>query len=83
MKKHFWHYGNISNTVPQGAVLLPRAIIASILLYLGCRWLAASPSFEDLLLNAVRGPRMSGTDTALAGLFVECVRLQRRRCWPW
>jgi hypothetical protein len=34
-------------------VLLPRVGIAMCLLYLGCRWLSATPNFSDLLLNAV------------------------------
>jgi hypothetical protein len=34
-------------------VLLPRVAIAGRLLYLGCRWLSATPNFSDLLLNAV------------------------------
>jgi hypothetical protein len=34
-------------------VLVPRVAIASVLLWLGCRWLSATPNFSDLLLNAV------------------------------
>mmetsp|Transcript_61711 Transcript_61711/g.133707 ORF Transcript_61711/g.133707 Transcript_61711/m.133707 type:complete len:345 (-) Transcript_61711:123-1157(-) len=33
--------------------IIPRFVIACILLWLGCRWLAATESFSDLLLNAV------------------------------
>lgn len=33
--------------------ILPRYVIDVYLLWLGCRWLAATPSFGDLLLNAV------------------------------
>ncbi|CAK9050068.1 Uncharacterized protein SCF082_LOCUS27657 [Durusdinium trenchii] len=33
--------------------VLPRYFINVYLLWLGCRWLAATPSFGDLLLNAV------------------------------
>jgi hypothetical protein len=33
--------------------LIPRWIIDIYILWLGCRWLAATPSFGDLLLNAV------------------------------
>lgn len=33
--------------------ILPRYFIDVYLLWLGCRWLAATPSFGDLLLNAV------------------------------
>ena len=32
--------------------ILPRYFIDVYLLWLGCRWLAATPSFGDLLLNA-------------------------------
>jgi len=34
-------------------VLIPRMIIASVLLWLGCRWLTATTDFGDLILNAV------------------------------
>ncbi|CAJ1342000.1 unnamed protein product [Effrenium voratum] len=33
--------------------IVPRYLIDIYLLWLGCRWLAATPSFGDLLLNAV------------------------------
>mmetsp|Transcript_111 Transcript_111/g.236 ORF Transcript_111/g.236 Transcript_111/m.236 type:complete len:412 (+) Transcript_111:39-1274(+) len=33
--------------------IVPRYLIDVYLLWLGCRWLAATPSFGDLLLNAV------------------------------
>jgi hypothetical protein len=34
-------------------VMVPRLVINLVLLWLGCRWLVATPSFADLLLNAV------------------------------
>jgi hypothetical protein len=34
-------------------ILLPRLLIDSVLLWLGCRWLAATPDFGGLILNAV------------------------------
>lgn len=34
-------------------VVLPRIVIAGILLWLGCRWLAATNDFQELVLNAV------------------------------
>jgi len=34
-------------------VVLPRIVIASILLWLGCRWLAATNDWQNLVLNAV------------------------------
>jgi len=34
-------------------VLIPRVLIAGVLLWLGCRWLAGTPNFSDLLLNSV------------------------------
>ena len=42
--------------------IVPRYLIDVYLLWLGCRWLAATPSFGDLLLNAVPGlvQRMTG-----------------------
>jgi hypothetical protein len=36
-----------------GFVILPRLVIALALLWLGCRWLAATNDFADLVLNAV------------------------------
>ena len=34
--------------------MIPRWIIDVYLLWLGCRWLCATPNFGDLLLNSVR-----------------------------
>eukprot|EP00929_Paragymnodinium_shiwhaense_P011393 TRINITY_DN11702_c0_g2_i1.p1 TRINITY_DN11702_c0_g2~~TRINITY_DN11702_c0_g2_i1.p1 ORF type:complete len:393 (-),score=57.45 TRINITY_DN11702_c0_g2_i1:329-1507(-) len=34
-------------------VIIPRLIIGSVLLWLGCRWLLATDKFSDLILNAV------------------------------
>lgn len=34
-------------------ILLPRLVITLILCYIGCRWLAATNNFTDLVLNAV------------------------------
>jgi len=34
-------------------ILVPRILIAAVLLWLGCRWLTATNDFNDLLLNAV------------------------------
>lgn len=34
-------------------IVLPRIFIASILLWLGCRWLSATTDFQNLVLNAV------------------------------
>jgi len=34
-------------------ILLPRLLMSSYLLFLGCRWLAATNDFTDLVLNAV------------------------------
>lgn len=34
-------------------VLIPRAVITSYLLWIGCRWLLATNNFADLILNAV------------------------------
>merc|ERR1712176_1742796 len=34
-------------------MLIPRALMALGLLWLGCRWIAATNNFEYLLLNAV------------------------------
>ena len=36
--------------------MIPRWIINVYLLWLGCRWLCATPNFTDLLLNSARGP---------------------------
>ncbi|CAJ1334435.1 unnamed protein product [Effrenium voratum] len=34
-------------------LFLPRFLVDAYLLWLGCRWLTATPSFEDVILNAV------------------------------
>merc|ERR1719235_3130342 len=34
-------------------IMIPRILIAVTLLWLGCRWLAATQSFADILLNSV------------------------------
>jgi len=34
-------------------VILPKLVIAVLLWYIGCRWLAATQSFSDLILNAL------------------------------
>ncbi|CAJ1443387.1 unnamed protein product [Effrenium voratum] len=34
-------------------VLLPKMVVALVLLVIGCRWLAATQSFADLILNAL------------------------------
>ena len=34
-------------------VLLPKIAVAVMLTYIGCRWLAATQSFGDLILNAL------------------------------
>ncbi|CAE7806129.1 unnamed protein product [Symbiodinium sp. CCMP2456] len=34
-------------------LFLPRLVVDIYLLWLGCRWLTATPSFEDVILNAV------------------------------
>merc|ERR1712190_387168 len=34
-------------------IFLPRILIDLVLLWLGCRWLAATASFSDVLLNAI------------------------------
>jgi len=34
-------------------LVLPRALIACVLLWLGCRWLSATLSFADVLVNAI------------------------------
>eukprot|EP00913_Durusdinium_trenchii_P027344 g25653.t1 len=34
-------------------LFLPRILVDCYLLWLGCRWLCATPSFEDVILNAV------------------------------
>lgn len=39
--------------------ILPRYFIDVYLLWLGCRWLAATPSFGDLLLNAASRRRLA------------------------
>ena len=38
--------------VLMASCIVPRYLINVYLLWLGCRWLAATPSFGDLLLNA-------------------------------
>ena len=46
----------VLKSVLMAACIVPRYLIDVYLLWLGCRWLAATPSFGDLLLNAA--PRL-------------------------
>lgn len=51
-------YVIVGLTVPVKVTLsmvlfLPRILVDLYLLWLGCRWLCATPSFEDVILNAV------------------------------
>jgi len=39
--------------VVMGFLLIPKVVISCFLWWLGARWLAATPSFQDLILNAV------------------------------
>lgn len=43
-------------------VVVPKAIIAVILIYIGSRWLVATESFSDLILNALALEFIIGTD---------------------
>lgn len=43
-------------------VIIPKLVIAAILMYIGCRWLAATESFSDLILNALALEFVIGTD---------------------
>lgn len=43
-------------------VVLPKSVIAATLLYIGSRWLTATESFSDLILNALALEFVIGTD---------------------
>eukprot|EP00928_Gymnodinium_smaydae_P056732 TRINITY_DN40059_c0_g1_i1.p1 TRINITY_DN40059_c0_g1~~TRINITY_DN40059_c0_g1_i1.p1 ORF type:complete len:396 (-),score=25.61 TRINITY_DN40059_c0_g1_i1:202-1332(-) len=43
-------------------IILPKLLIAAILLYIGCRWLVATESFSDLILNALALEFIIGID---------------------
>jgi len=43
----------ISKIIIVVVILLPRVLITALLLWLGCRWLCATSSFEDLIMNGV------------------------------
>merc|ERR1719265_2160943 len=34
-------------------ICLPRLLIVTALLWIGCRWLTATPDFEDMVLNGI------------------------------
>eukprot|EP00931_Biecheleriopsis_adriatica_P100844 TRINITY_DN76085_c0_g1_i1.p1 TRINITY_DN76085_c0_g1~~TRINITY_DN76085_c0_g1_i1.p1 ORF type:complete len:376 (-),score=56.94 TRINITY_DN76085_c0_g1_i1:83-1048(-) len=47
-------------------IMLPKFMIASVLLFIGCRWLAATESFSDLILNALALEFIIGIDELIA-----------------
>ncbi|CAL1131456.1 unnamed protein product [Cladocopium goreaui] len=50
-------------------VLLPKIIVAMLLAYIGCRWLAATQSFGDLILNALALEFVIGIDDLMYEAF--------------
>lgn len=46
-------------------MILPRLGVSAVLLWLGCRWLTATSSFSDLILNAVALEFIVGTKDLL------------------
>lgn len=50
-------------------VLLPKIIVAMLLAYIGCRWLAATQSFGDLILNALALEFVIGIDDLMYEVF--------------
>lgn len=50
-------------------VLLPKLIVAFALLYVGCRWLVATESFADLILNALALEFVIGIDEFMFDTF--------------
>lgn len=43
-------------------VVIPKLLIAAILMFIGCRWLCATESFSDLILNALALEFVIGVD---------------------
>eukprot|EP00438_Fugacium_kawagutii_P025228 Skav230241 [mRNA] locus=scaffold1818:103500:105961:- [translate_table: standard] len=50
-------------------VLLPKICVAVFLAYIGCRWLAATQSFGDLILNALALEFVIGIDDLMYEAF--------------
>ncbi|CAK8990440.1 unnamed protein product [Durusdinium trenchii] len=50
-------------------VLLPKIVVATLLTYIGCRWLAATQSFGDLILNALALEFVIGIDDLMHEAF--------------
>eukprot|EP00434_Breviolum_minutum_P000809 symbB.v1.2.000711.t2/scaffold40.1/size395337/15 len=50
-------------------VVLPKIIVATMLTYIGCRWLAATQSFGDLILNALALEFVIGIDDLMYEAF--------------
>jgi len=58
-------------------IIIPKVIIAMVLLALGCRWLASTESFADLILNALALEFVIGIDELMYESFVpEAMRLR-------
>jgi len=60
-------------------VLLPRLLMSGVLLWLGCRWLLATPNFADLVLNAVA---LEFILTLKAGIVINSVFSRFRVLFP-
>jgi len=58
-------------------IIIPKIIIAVVVLALGCKWLAATESFSDLILNALALEFVIGIDELMYESFVpEAMRLR-------
>jgi len=49
-------------------VLLPKLVIGGLLWWLGARWLAATPNFQDLVLNTIALEFITGLDELMYGV---------------
>jgi hypothetical protein len=56
-------------------VIIPKLLIVLILMFIGCRWLAATESFSDLILNALALEFVIGVDELVYENFAP-VRMQ-------
>jgi hypothetical protein len=50
---HIVHLATWTRVLIYVLVIIPKCLIACILMFIGCRWLAATESFADLILNAL------------------------------
>lgn len=57
-------------------VVLPKLLIAAILMFIGCRWLCATESFSDLILNALALEFVIGVDELVYDNFAPAAMME-------